>query len=452
MVLTRKNYKNLGISPKEGLFSHVLSRRNKLSNDILLEAGFKIISVPGDGHCLLHSFYKAWKTQISRRNAPSEQDIKSAILTEALIKHEQYAGFHDLPFHTFQKLAKDYVFNKAYNNVFCDLLPLMLSNVFEVNIQIIKEVKSNIQHIEVIPVSGRKPLSVYLYLSRDHYCALGLTEVVKQKSGSCVSDISLENCFSVLQPSEHVPDMYDSDFPPLCIDTVIRKERWEKRKSMKPRPPVLKQINVSSDKGVTHKSNAQINTNKKQEQIAAQSMSISNSFKTIVIGTSHVRGLGLALNSAGVDSVCFTNAGCSLKHITPRIKHMVPLGFNGRVVLQVGGNDLSYLCSESTITEYDRLLSTLYKHAPLCDVHICAIPPRKCSAFNFKRGVLNYYLQLTCFFTQNMFFIDCPDYESTHLKKDGVHLNNTGFSIYVKNMLSSLSQGFRLTLQPQHLK
>ena len=165
MVLTRSKYNNLGITPKDGLFSHVLSRRSKQSNGILLEAGLKIVSVPGDGHCLLHAFYKAWQTQISGENVPTEQDIKTQILTEVTIRHEQYAGFHGLPVHAFQKLAKDYIFNKSYNNVFCDVLPLILSNVFGVKIQIIKEVQSNLQYIEVIPTSGKKHICIYTSLT-----------------------------------------------------------------------------------------------------------------------------------------------------------------------------------------------------------------------------------------------------------------------------------------------
>ena len=236
--------------------------------------------------------------------------------------------------------------------------------------------------------------------------------------------------------SQIVSDTYDAEFPPISIDTVVRKERWQSRNNMKPRKPVRKQVKVSPSV---------------PQQISANMESTSNC-DTIVVGTSHVRGLGLALNTRGINSVCYTNPGCSLKHITPRIKHMVPRGFTGRVVLQVGGNDLSNICSESTITQYDHLLAKLYEHAPSCQIYICAIPPRRCNSFNYKKGVVNEYLQLTCYLTQNLFFIDCPDYELRHFKRDGVHLNHYGFIMYVENLSSSLKRDFRLTKLTGHLK
>ena len=61
--------------------------------------------------------------------------------------------------------------------------------------------------------------------------------------------------------------------------------------------------------------------------------------QVIVIGTSLVRGLSLELNKLGHDAIGYTNPGCRIEHIMPRVNGMVPHKFVGTLLLLCAGND-----------------------------------------------------------------------------------------------------------------
>jgi hypothetical protein len=176
--------------------------------------------------------------------------------------------------------------------------------------------------------------------------------------------------------------------------------------------------------------------------------------KTIVIGTSHVRNIGLSLNKKGVDCVSFTNGGCSISHILPRMKNMIPNNFQGNIVVQVGGNDLLVLKTDTVIHDYECFIQEIFCVAPSSQIYTCAVPPRlngDRDAFNSKRLELNKYLLSTSSSTTNISFINCPVRESPrYFRRDGVHFNKRGFSLYINNLVSSLSQDFHMHKKPKN--
>ena len=441
MVLTRSQRRSDDFSDSSrNIFYQVRSRKRKHVNPVLREAGFKMISVPGDGHCLLHALIKSWSHQIVSDSAPSLNALKALFIDEITYKKERYLPFCGTSPAAFIGLAHSYIISKTYNNTFCDVIPLILANMLSVTIHIMDDLNSNMQFFDIVPDNKLSKHSIYLYRTGDHYNALSLTKIVPSIRKTAVNPhgIMTTNSFSALveeecgaSPGHPTNTDYDDAFPILSIGTTVRKDRWVYRSQHK-RTKTLSNVHVQHVPPPNR--NVPSNTHRNPP--------------TIVIGTSQVRNLGLALNRSGVDAIAYSNGGCSIHHIAPRIKHMIPAGFDGQVVLQVGGNDISSMLTEDVIQRYDSLLNDVFKHAPKCHVFTCAIPTRQHVLFDYKRHVVNDHLHFTSLFTNRMTFIDCPDYNSSHFKRDKIHLNTNGFCLYVSKVCSHLKPGFHMANSP----
>jgi hypothetical protein len=160
----------------------------------------------------------------------------------------------------------------------------------------------------------------------------------------------------------------------------------------------------------------------------------------IVVGTSQVRNVGGALHKRGVHTVCYTNPGCVISNISERITNMVPRNFEGKLILQIAGNDCSEHQAISVMDNYEVLLTKIKSHIPKCQIFLCEIPPRYRNRYTqFKIQQVNDFLHHTAIFSNDMHFISCPDYIlDKHFKRDAIHLNNIGFELYVNNLYDTI--------------
>ena len=140
-------------------FVPVTYKRNKPSHRVLHESGFKIIPSPGDGHCLIHAFILSWSVQLITRSCPSFENVRSSIFLEAVSHRDLYLPFTCGDIAGFTKTMKNYILKGIYKSEFCDIVPLILSNIFGVNIVILNENAWNINDVEILP------FSVYVMLS-----------------------------------------------------------------------------------------------------------------------------------------------------------------------------------------------------------------------------------------------------------------------------------------------
>lgn len=404
-------------------FVPVTFKRTKPAHRVLHDAGFKIIRTPGDGFCLIHAFLLSWSVQLISRTCPSFYDVTSGIFMEAVANREAYLPFLFGDTSGFTKALKMYIINGFYKSDFCDIVPLILSNVFGVNVVILNENAWTVDDIEILPFSGRSSCTIYIHRYKEHYSGLNLTPVVKQRSNTHIDTFTTSNRFSPLTTdSKSVEETYNKSFPVLS-KSVTRKPRYENKK----------QFTVES-------------SNRKQEN----KNNIRKPSEVLVVGTSHARGVGAALNRLKINAISFSNPGCNIHHISRRIHTMVPRNFSGKIIVQVGGNDCSEMDSESVIGRYEALLFLIRNHAPDSKIYVSEVPPRfKCPFTRYKIRTVNDFLHHLSVFEENIKYISHPCYENAQsFKNDGIHLNSVGFEQYIKTLASSL-QDFHLPLFSQ---
>ena len=127
----------------------------------------------GDGHCLLHSFIVSMKSQYPHL-APIEMTaLLNSIVSETYTNLSAYVQFLiDSPSSVLLQGMVRYVRNKVYDNVFGDLVPLIIFNAFDTNLVIITKADHghSFQTIKPCKTGGsgdRK--NVMLYKESDHY-------------------------------------------------------------------------------------------------------------------------------------------------------------------------------------------------------------------------------------------------------------------------------------------
>jgi hypothetical protein len=216
-------------------------------------------------------------------------------------------------------------------------------------------------------------------------------------------------------------------------------------KASRPVPQQVRQRQSKSSSNVNHVNLVDVVQSQTLENQIHSEKNVGKK-DVIVIGTSLVRGVGVMLNDDRLDVVTYTNPGCSIRHIHPRIKHMIPEGFDGSLVLQVGGNDCSDNDSEKVINAYDMLLNDVKRLIPNANIFVCAIPPRRGSDYlRYKIQNVNKFLHFRSTFDDKMTFIDCVLFDKKlHFRKDGVHFNAYGREIYVSNLRLVLTKFFRM--------
>ena len=168
----------------------------------------------------------------------------------------------------------------------------------------------------------------------------------------------------------------------------------------------------------------------------------------IVIGTSHVRGVGASLNLKKINAISLCNPGCTIPQISCRIHNMIPRNFCGNVILQVGGNDCSEVHSEMVIYRFETLLFLIRQHAPECRIYVNEVPQRSGNKYiAYKIRNVNDFLHHMSVF-EDISLICHPHLRSeNYLRKDGVHFNKEGYELYINNIISELTD-FRVVTHP----
>jgi hypothetical protein len=352
------------------------------------------------------------------------------LFVESVKNRDHYLSFTNLSPADFIKQLGSYIFQKVYLNNVCDLIPLILANAFQVGVTILNYVKGSFLRHDVVPSSGPNTFSLCLLRNDDHYSALCPSSLSSNSApASTVSGFTIptSNKFESLSHGirENTKDEYDNDFP--TFDAAKK---------------VPKKTRVSMPKFQKKKTKKHVNFCK-IDNITVDSAPVDN--KVIIVGTSHARGVGVALNRLKVNAISLSNPGCNIHHISRRIHHMIPSNFTGRIVLQIGGNDCADTEAENVKYRYESMLFLLKQIAPQAHIFISEIPPRLNNPnVSYRIREVNDFLHHLSLFESNVCFLSHPFFTNSKLfKRDGVHMNDAGFSKYISNLNAAL-QDFQL--------
>lgn len=108
----------------------------------------KVTSVLGDGHCILYA------TSVSLRKCGvgefTSDEVGRKLAMEICTNSSYYKQFvtskSDIEAHILR-----YIFDKTYNNETCDLIINALSNVFKVNVNIIRATELTVEQLQIVP-------------------------------------------------------------------------------------------------------------------------------------------------------------------------------------------------------------------------------------------------------------------------------------------------------------
>ena len=138
----------------------------------LISRGWTISKSPGDGHCLLHSVLSSWRNQLPHK-PPKDLDlehIKAHVYIETVQNPGDYAPFlsQGSNLQLFKGLSQ-YLLHRKYNQEFGDLVPVIISNSFNIGLDIVNQTDHNIiQEISVAPRSTYTE-SLVIHRHRDHF-------------------------------------------------------------------------------------------------------------------------------------------------------------------------------------------------------------------------------------------------------------------------------------------
>lgn len=142
--------------------------------------GWSILSSPGDGHCLLHSFVSSWNNQSHQLDRLDIEKVKAQVFIEAISHPDRYVQFlQSSNRKTFFSGLRSYLIDKQYNLDFGDIVPLIIANAFHVNLEIFNEV--NFNRFENVVVSSEIASDFCLKIHRkgDHYNGLVISNLKK---------------------------------------------------------------------------------------------------------------------------------------------------------------------------------------------------------------------------------------------------------------------------------
>ena len=434
---------------------------------LLKQVGLAVVPTPADGHCLLHVVKRSWTTQV-KGTAPTMEMLLSAVHQEALVNNGRYKDFFCGPFTQYKKQMYSYLSDKIFNRTFVDLVPLMLCNRLNIGICIFNEDScGKFTFFDVVPSHGKQPMHViYVHRKLNHYSALELNNFrdsvavpskasdTEWKAVPCSrqavhTQVTMPATVPVVTQNRYSCLNSEGDFPALSKSAegnIIEKASTKcisKHKSIKARKS--KTLTVNHSNLVEVKPNS-LPTGRRQQL---------KSNDVIVIGTSLVRGVGSLLNGDNLNVLTYTNAGCSIRHIAPRLKQMVPENYKGSLVFQMGGNDCdSEKDSEFVVNAYDNFLNDVKMYVPDAHIFVSAIPPRRGSEYlNYKIRTVNEFLHFRATFDSKITFIDCIlSNEKLHFSKDGVHFSPQGKALYVSNVKRVISQVFYNALTSRILR
>ena len=160
--------------------------------------------------------------------------------------------------------------------------------------------------------------------------------------------------------------------------------------------------------------------------------------RVVLIGTSMVRDTYLSQGS--VNGITYCYPGQTIPFIRDRVKYILEGETPDVIVLQCGGNDLEKHDNNIAIVQYDKLIKTVRQLAPNATIVVNAIPPRGSDPeLNRKIKMFNTYLgNCAKQFQFVEYFYNVP-FRYEHFKKDLIHFNPLGSSVYTHHLSDFLN-------------
>lgn len=428
---------------------------------LLQKAGFITVNTIADGHCLFDAIRKSCALQLP--NFKHGQDMFFIIfktMFESFMHIEEYLPFFNSnnPKQDFISSMQDYILFRHFDNQFCDIAPNIIANALDVTLNVI-DVQQNGSLIfhEITPRSGfMKNKCLYVLKQSDHYKALDIDsqftkstyKEIKQPiyvNDTCQYAVSVSNPFDVLQCEDTNVAIAEEDEQHITVRREAKKNGNKNKKRVIPKDTSSLCDNNCDTMMSNHietitSVHRQAQPKEKFRHKVIKRIGVvsqTNQVKNIVIGSSLVRGIGLELYKLGDGgSVCFTNPGCKIIDVAPRIKNMIPLNFCGTVSLLLGGNDCECTNAEKVTDNYEQLILDIMSFAPCAQILLCAIPPRGNSEYLcYKINTVNCNLHFFATFHANVHFLDNVLQESqNHFKTDNIHFTDAGRQLFAKTL------------------
>ena len=148
-----------------------------MSSDIgsIIDNGsWQLIQTLRDGHCLLHATRLSWINQ-TKTKPPSHEDLKAKVFIETITNSDKYLSFMN---HQNRSImlneCKMYTLYKHYNSAFGDIVPLILANALNIEINIIGWFSKTL----TLTPNTRGPTCAKLVIHKyeDHYSGVHFTE------------------------------------------------------------------------------------------------------------------------------------------------------------------------------------------------------------------------------------------------------------------------------------
>ena len=130
----------------------------------------------GDGHCFIYSLVSLWNAQCKTRPKIDIHEVKSRFFIESVYNFEKYLSLLNIieerectTFDYFCSLRK-FLLDKVYNLPLVDIAPNIISNAFNIDIDIWNEtITSGVYKVDVSPSGSTVQDKIVLHRKSDHY-------------------------------------------------------------------------------------------------------------------------------------------------------------------------------------------------------------------------------------------------------------------------------------------
>lgn len=156
--------------------------------------------------------------------------------------------------------------------------------------------------------------------------------------------------------------------------------------------------------------------------------------RIIAIGTSLVKDL--YLQSAGVNGITYCYPGQYVNYIASRIPYILQDETPDVIFLQCAGNDIERCPNYGVIRDYEKLISTVRRHAPNAIILIGAVPLRgKNIEIHTKIRQFNTYLYNRGRRGDGVEYAYAAPRHLKYFKRDLVHFNFAGATVFQDNIV-----------------
>ena len=126
-------------------------------------------SVPRDGFCIFHSVLRAQGSSVWGDSSLTLNKLLKLVEEEAMLNKFMYSCYlSESDQENFEVLLQDYLLNGSFNTVLGDMMPLILANVLNIKIKIVKE-SGKLVTVEPISAASSHMNKIFLKLNNVHY-------------------------------------------------------------------------------------------------------------------------------------------------------------------------------------------------------------------------------------------------------------------------------------------